>query len=631
MTNLVSDLALKAPLASPVFTGDPQAPNPAVGDNDTSIATTKFVKDQAYITASALTPYAPLASPTFTGDPKAPTPATADNDTSIATTAYVKAQGYVTSSGVTSVTGTAPVVSSGGNTPAISMPAATTSVSGHLTSADWNTFNGKAPLASPTFTGDPKAPTPATADNDTSIATTAYVKAQGYGTGTVTGVTGTAPVVSSGGATPAISMPAATGSVAGHLTAANWTTFNAKVSEAPNDGVQYVRQSTAWAPVTVPPGTIISDTPPGSPANGQMWFESDTGNTYIWYADADSSQWVQINVSTLPANAVTKTAQPYNRVVNGAMQHSQELGDSGTATANAYFADQWVFGPATITAASASRVSNVAGDPSGNRFALAAIVNTAKPSLAATDHLYLMQPIEGLKVSDLVYGTASAKQVVLRFTILSPIAGTFCVSIRNFDGTRSYLAEFVISAGEANTWVIKSLVIPGDTTGTWKTDASVGLFLAFVFACGTTYYGVTGWQAGNKLGTANTTNFAAAVRTVYITNVALYLDPNNTGQAPEWQIPDYAQEATACQRYWEQGQSGVDAYNLAGGPCGTYQSFFIAKRVIPAMTAATQVNSNCSATPTLDLVLNRGFRSYRVATATGGVGYREIWTANARM
>jgi len=44
---------------------------------------------------------------------------------------------------VTSVTGTAPVVSSGGNTPVISMAAATTSVNGYLTSTDWNTFNGK--------------------------------------------------------------------------------------------------------------------------------------------------------------------------------------------------------------------------------------------------------------------------------------------------------------------------------------------------------------------------------------------------------------------------------------------------------------------------------------------------------
>ena len=61
----------------------------------------------------------------------------------------VDAQGRLTSAangsagGVTSVTGTAPVVSSGGATPAISMAAATTSVNGYLTSTDWNTFNNK--------------------------------------------------------------------------------------------------------------------------------------------------------------------------------------------------------------------------------------------------------------------------------------------------------------------------------------------------------------------------------------------------------------------------------------------------------------------------------------------------------
>jgi hypothetical protein len=41
----------------------------------------------------------------------------------------------------------------------------------------------KAPLASPAFTGTPSAPTPATSDNSTTLATTAYVKAQGSGTG----------------------------------------------------------------------------------------------------------------------------------------------------------------------------------------------------------------------------------------------------------------------------------------------------------------------------------------------------------------------------------------------------------------------------------------------------------------
>ena len=56
-----------------------------------------------------LSPYAPLASPTFTGSPRSVTPATASNDTSVATTAYVKAQGYSTTAGtVTSVAMTVP-------------------------------------------------------------------------------------------------------------------------------------------------------------------------------------------------------------------------------------------------------------------------------------------------------------------------------------------------------------------------------------------------------------------------------------------------------------------------------------------------------------------------------------------
>jgi hypothetical protein len=59
-----------------------------------------------------------------------------------------------------------------------------------------------APLASPTFTGDPKAPTPSTADNDTSIATTAYVQANlaSYAPKASPALTGvpTAPTASAG-------------------------------------------------------------------------------------------------------------------------------------------------------------------------------------------------------------------------------------------------------------------------------------------------------------------------------------------------------------------------------------------------------------------------------------------------
>lgn len=48
--------------------------------------------------------------------------------------------------------------------------------------------------------------------------------------GSVTTVTATPPLLSSGGATPDISMPAATAAVDGYLSAANFTTFNNKVS-----------------------------------------------------------------------------------------------------------------------------------------------------------------------------------------------------------------------------------------------------------------------------------------------------------------------------------------------------------------------------------------------------------------
>jgi hypothetical protein len=63
------------------LTGFPSTPTPSTSDNSTRIATTAFVKNQAY---------APLASPVFTGDARAVTPAAGDNDTSIATTAFVQ-------------------------------------------------------------------------------------------------------------------------------------------------------------------------------------------------------------------------------------------------------------------------------------------------------------------------------------------------------------------------------------------------------------------------------------------------------------------------------------------------------------------------------------------------------------
>ncbi|MEC4221403.1 tail fiber protein [Escherichia coli] len=118
-TTINNSLALKAPLASPAFTGTPTAPTASQGTNSTQIANTAFVK--AAITAlingapgtldtlkeiaaainndpnfsttinNVLALKAPLASPALTGIPTAPTAAQGTNNTQIATTAYVRA------------------------------------------------------------------------------------------------------------------------------------------------------------------------------------------------------------------------------------------------------------------------------------------------------------------------------------------------------------------------------------------------------------------------------------------------------------------------------------------------------------------------------------------------------------
>ena len=207
-----------------------------------------------------------------------------------------------TSGTVTSVTGTAPVVSSGGTTPAISMPVATTSVNGYLSSTDWTTFNGKQPAGTyvnsvsgtagrVTSTGGVTPvidlasgiATPGTTGSATLIPVVTidtYGRVTGITTaanpqGTVTSVTGTAPVVSSGGATPIISMAAATSLVSGYLTSTDWSTFNNKGSGSVTS-VSFTGGLITVATATTTPALTVAGTSGGIPyfSSASTWASS---------------------------------------------------------------------------------------------------------------------------------------------------------------------------------------------------------------------------------------------------------------------------------------------------------------------------------------------------------------------
>jgi len=136
----------------------------------------------------------------------------------------------------TSGTDLTSTVASGTTTPVITLnvPTASASNRGALSSTDWTTFNNK-------------------------------------GSGTITSVTGTTPIVSSGGTTPAISIPAATTSVDGYLTSTDWTTFNAKTTQAYVDAA-FVSKNAQYYFIQQTQGHIAASVAAGT------YFRSDTSS-----------------------------------------------------------------------------------------------------------------------------------------------------------------------------------------------------------------------------------------------------------------------------------------------------------------------------------------------------------------
>jgi hypothetical protein len=166
---------------------------------------------------------------------------------------------------VTSVTGTYPVTSTGGTAPVISVdlspyPQNTRTISttpplygggnlsadriiyetragpatdGYLAATDWVTFNAKQPAGSYlTAESDPlalaKFGTLNTGKWCSSNGSIISCTEDAPGGGSVTSVTASAPVASSGGTTPNITISQASGSTNGYLSSGDWTTFNNK-------------------------------------------------------------------------------------------------------------------------------------------------------------------------------------------------------------------------------------------------------------------------------------------------------------------------------------------------------------------------------------------------------------------
>ena len=232
-----------------------------------------------------------------------------------------------------------------------------------------------------------------------------------------------------------------------------------------------------------------------------------------------------------------------NRIINGDMRIDQRNAGAAITPINAqYGVDRWLF-----SVSQASKLTSQQSSVAPTGFINSTLITSSSAySVLAADAFWWGQKIEGLNVSDLGWGTASAKTVTVSFQVYSSLAGTFGGALANSAFNRSYPFTYTVSS--ANTWTSVSVTIAGDTSGTWLTTNGIGIQLIFSLGTGTTYSGTAGAWASTTY--ASATGAVSVVgtsgATFYITGVQLEV---GTIATPfERQI--YNAQLAQCQRYY---------------------------------------------------------------------------------
>ena len=288
-----------------------------------------------------------------------------------------------------------------------------------------------------------------------------------------------------------------------------------------------------------------------------------------------------------------------NRIINGQMTIDQRnAGASVTpTTSGTYNLDRW---KTVLTQSSKFSIQQNAGavTPPDGFINYAGITSLSAYSVTATDIFSFAQAVEGLNVTDLGWGTASAKTVTISFWVRSSLTGTFSVTVSNASQARSYPATYTILA--ANTWEQKSITVAGDTSGTWLKTNGIGVWLFFNLGTGSTFSATANaWGAGEIYAATGATSVVGTNgATFYITGVQL----EKGTQATSFEYRQYGQELALCQRYYEV------YYQDTGGvhPAGTYYnasnyfSYWAFKVEKRAQATVTRIGGSWSgATPTL--------------------------------
>ena len=274
-----------------------------------------------------------------------------------------------------------------------------------------------------------------------------------------------------------------------------------------------------------------------------------------------------------------------NRIINGDMRIDQRNAGASVTPANTnYTLDRW---KCYLTQSSKFTIQQNASSatlPAGFTNYLG-VTSSSAYSVGSSDYFVVSQSIEGLNIADLGWGTANAKTVTLSFWVRSSLTGTFGGSFGNNAGDRSYPFSYTISS--ANTWTQISITIAGDTSGTWLTNNSGGIWLYFGLGVGSTFSGTANtWAAANYVSATSATSVVGTnAATWYITGIQLEVGSSATG----FEYVDYGTQLEMCQRYFYRV---YDQQNTGGGVAtsstvNSRYSFPITMRSSPTVSVTT--------------------------------------------